>query len=334
MRRPTLADVGAVAGVSAKTVSNVLHDRPEVSEATRRTVLAAVEATGYRVNQAGRGLASGRTGRVAVVVPNLYQPYFAELAERLIHALDERGYQTRLRVARDEAGERDATVGPGTHDVDGVIVCPHHFTPEMIDANPLTRPVVQLGGAPNPRVDTVVMGEREGAEAMTRHLLDQGRRRIALVWSGWHADLPRSDRYAGYVAALTSRGLKADGRLYVSGSDWDRRESGQEAMTALLRSGVAFDAALCVNDAVAVGAMRALRSHGLRVPQDVAIAGFDDTDEAGFTVPGLSSVSPEQSSMVASAVSMVLDRVEGHVGPPREVRTGAHLVLRGSTAAR
>lgn len=333
MRRPTLADVGAVAGVSAKTVSNVLLERPGVSEATRAAVLAAVEEVGYRVNLAGRGLASGRTGTVAVVVPNLYQPYFAELAERVILSLEAHGYTTMIRIAHDEAAEHEAALGPATRDVDGVIVCPHFFSREAVVRKPPLRPVVQLGSTPTGLLDCVVMGERVGSEAMTRHLLDSGRRRIAAVWNSPGGAPPGGERFDGYLAALAAYDITPDPALFVSGSDWDRRASGYEAMVGLLRSGADFDAALCVNDAVAVGALRALRRHGRRVPEDVAVSGFDDTDEAEFTTPSLSSVSPEQQEMVAAAVRMLLERIEGHDGPPREVRTGAHLVLRASTAA-
>ncbi|WP_136519923.1 MULTISPECIES: LacI family DNA-binding transcriptional regulator [Cellulomonas] len=331
MRRPTLADVAAVAGVSAKTVSNVLLGRNEVSEATRRAVLAAVAQSGYEVNLAGRGLASGRTGRVAVVVPNIYQPYFAEIAERLILALEQHGLTTMLRIGHDEAAEREAVLGPRTRDVDGVVFCPH-FVPDPDDVATPPRPVVQLGGPPTPRWDCVVMGEREGAEAITRHLLETGRRRIAVVWNGAPGATPTDDRFAGYRAALEAHGVPHDPALVVSGSDWDRRASGYEAMVGLLRSGASFDAALCVNDAIAAGVLRALHRHGVRVPDDVAVTGFDDTDESAFTVPALSSVSPQQEEMVGHAVAMLLERMAGHDGPPREVRTGAHVVLRASSA--
>ncbi|WP_129336143.1 LacI family DNA-binding transcriptional regulator [Cellulomonas endophytica] len=334
MTRPTLADVGAVAGVSAKSVSNVLLGRPGVSAATRAAVLAAVEQVGYTVNLAGRGLASGRTGRVAVVVPNLYQPYFAEIAERLIHALEAHGLVATLRVAHGEAAEREALLGPATRDVDAVVVCPHHAVGDMIRGTVPPRPIVQLGGGPTPGLDCVVMAEREGARAMTRHLLDGGRRRIALVWNQAPGAQPSGDRFEGYLEALAERGLERDDRLVVAGSDWDRRASGYEAMVGLLRSGLAFDAALCVNDAIAVGALGALRAHGVRVPEDVAVSGFDDTEEAAFTVPPLSSVSPEQASMVDAAVRMLVARLAGDEGPAEHVRTGAHLVVRESTAPR
>ncbi len=176
------------------------------------------------------------------------------------------------------------------------------------------------------------MGERAGSEAITRHLLETGRRRIALIWNSAPGATPVGDRFDGYLAALEAYGVPRDDTLVASGSDWDRRASGYEAMVGLLRSGASFDAALCVNDAIAVGAMRALRRHGVRVPQDVAVTGFDDTDESEFTVPSLSSVSPRQEDMVAHAVGMLLERIAGVDVPAREVHTGAHLVVRASSA--
>ncbi|NEE00886.1 LacI family DNA-binding transcriptional regulator [Phytoactinopolyspora halotolerans] len=332
MRRATLDDVAARAGVSAKTVSNVLLGRPNVSSATRERVQTAVAEVGYAVNPAGRGLVSGRTGRVAVVVPNLYQPYFAELAERLILALSDRGLTSTLRIAHGRAAERDAALGVTTRDVDGVIVCPHHFTGEMLLAGGVSRPVVQLGGAPTPVLDCVVMGEHIGFEAVTRHLLATGRRRIALVWNGPEGVHPQGARYAGYLAAHEAFGVHPDEALVAFGSDWDRRASGYEAMVGLQRTGATFDAVACMNDALAIGVLRALRSGGVRVPDDVAVTGFDDTDEGEFTTPSLSSVSPEQGEMVDAAVRMLVDRLGGYDGAGREVRTGAHLVIRDSSA--
>ena len=331
MRRPTLADVAAVAGVSAKSVSNVLLGRPGASEATRERVLAAVAEVGYAVNPAGRGLVSGRTGRIAVVVPMLYQPYFAEMAERLILALEAEGLATTLRIAPDAAAERAAVLGVTTPDVDGIIICPHDFVSSMLDGVTLTRPVVQLGGGPIDQLDCVVMGEFEGAYAATRHLLETGRRRIALLWNSPDGVEVEGDRYDGYRKAIGEAGIDLDPALFAAGSDWDRRVSGYEAMVGLLRSGVRFDAALCVNDAIAVGALRALRSHGRTVPGDVALTGFDATDEGEFTTPSLTSVSPRKPEMVEHAVRMLVERLGGFDGAPRHVRTGADLIVRASS---
>ncbi|UFU03124.1 LacI family transcriptional regulator [Ruania suaedae] len=332
--QPTLDDVAAVAGVSAKTVSNVLLERPHVAAATRERVRAAVESVGYRVNRAGRGLASGRSGRIAVVVPKLYQPYFAEIAERLIVALGAAGFSCTLRIAPDAAAERDAVLGITTADADGVVICPHGLSAALLQGRRPERPVVQIGGGPTGLVDVVVMGERDGFEAVTRHLLDSGRRRLALVWNSTGSGRPEGARYEAFLAAHRARGLEPDPALMAAGSDWDRRVSGYEATTGLLRSGAVFDAVVAINDALAVGAMRALRSHGVRVPEDVAVTGFDDTDEAGFTIPPLTSVSPEQEEMVATAVRMLIERLDGLEAPAREHLTGAHLVPRASSGAR
>lgn len=327
-RRPTLADVAERVGVSAKTVSNVMLGRPHVSAATRTAVLAAAAEIGYEANLAGRGLASGRTGRIAIVVPNLYQPYFAEMAERLIVALEREGLMTTLRLAGDD---RDAEIAAVTdaRDVDGVIVCPHFLTAELLAGHTLSHPVVQVGGPPSDACDCVIMGEYQGMYAAVEHVLSTGRRRPALVWN---TPTPAGDRFDACLAALEASGVGLDRDLLAVGSDWDRRASGYEAMIGLLRSGRTFDAVICVNDAIAVGVLRALRSNGLRVPQDVAVTGFDNTDESEFTLPSLTSVSPHQEEMVAAGVSMLLSRLDADPQPFRMVRTGAHLIARDSTA--
>ncbi|MEU5870869.1 LacI family DNA-binding transcriptional regulator [Glycomyces sp. NPDC047369] len=330
MRRPTLADVAAVARVSPKTVSNVLLGRPYASEATRERVWQAVEAVGYRVNRAGRALAGGGSGRIAIVVPNLHQPYYAENAERLILALEAEGLTTTLRIAPDGKSGLRAVQGETTADADGVIVFPN-FHPDQLGDKAPERPVIQFGGGPSGLLDTVVMGQFEGFEAVTRHLLDTGRRRLALVWNATESGLPDGERYEGHLAALAEYGIEPDPALMVAGSDWDRRAPGFEAMSGLLASGADFDAVVCINDAVAVGALRALRTRGVRVPDDVALTGFDDTDESEFTVPPLTTVSPEHQAMVDAAVAMLVERLGGESGPPRVRHTDAHLVPRASS---
>ncbi|GAA4782659.1 LacI family DNA-binding transcriptional regulator [Microbacterium gilvum] len=324
----TLADVAREAGCSAKTVSNVVLGRPGASAETRVRVLDAVSRLGYIGDPAGRQLASGRTGRVAIVVPRLYQPYFAETAERLVLEIEGRGMTSTLVVAHDLETELRAVTA--ARDVDGVILCPHAVTDEMLDVTPPNRPTVQLGAYASRHFDRVVMGEYEGFRRLAGHLLAQGRRRIALIWSGEEGSEPRGPRFDGYRDALADAGIRHDPELVAFGSDWDRRASGFEAMTALLATGRRFDAALCVNDAMAIGAMRVLRTRGVRVPDDVAVTGFDDTVEGAFLVPALTSASPRGDEMVAAAVRMLVERIEGYDGPLREVQTGADLVVRAS----
>jgi DNA-binding LacI/PurR family transcriptional regulator len=328
-RRPTLDDVARMAGVSAKTVSNVMLDRPNVSARTRAAVWAAAETVGYRPNHAGRGLVSGRTGRIAVVVPNLFQPYFAEMAERLILALEDEGLTTTLKLAVDVDAEREAVLGSTTRDADGVVICPGHFSATSLGERVPGSPVVQVGGPAAPSLDCVIMGEYAGAAAITRHLLDAGRRRLAIIWKDYDTE---GERYSGVVDALAERGIDPDPALFKVGSDANRREAVYEAMIGLLRTGVEFDAAVCANDATAIGVMRALRSHGRRVPEDVAVTGFDNTDESEFASPPLTSVSPDPEAMVSAAVQMLVERLDGYDGPARSVRTGAEVVIRRSSS--
>jgi len=334
-RAATLDDVARVAGVSGKTVSNVLLGRGGVSEATRARVREAVEQVGYQVQHAGRSLSSGRSRRVAVVVPMLYQPYFATLAERLILALAARGYSSTLRIAADAAAEVAAVSGATTAGVDGVVVAPLWTPVEELGRRAQPHlPVVQVGGVGTSPGDRVVMGEHEGALAVARHLVETGRRRIAVSWYSGGVRHPADERYAGYRRALLEAGLPLDDALFVAGTDTNRRRSGYASTVALLRSGVELDAVLCVNDATAVGVLRALRTHGRRVPDDVAVTGFDDTPEARFTTPALTSVDPRQADMVAAAVQMLCERMDGLEGPGRSVRTGADLRVRASSAPR
>ena len=329
MTHPTLEDVAREAGCSAKTVSNVVLGRPGASAATRARVEEAIARLGYVADPAGRQLASGRTGRIAVVVPDLHQPYFAETAESLILEIERAGMSSTLVIAGDEESELRAVAA--AQDVDGVIVCPHWLRDELFDSTSPSRPTVQLGSRPTRVFDRFVMGEYEGFRQLTAHLIGQGRRRIALIWTGVEGVVPEGARYEGYRDALADAGVELDPALIAFGSDWDRRASGFEAMIALLASGQRFDAVLCVNDAMAIGAMRALRMRGVRVPGDVAVTGFDDTVEGAHLVPSLTSVSPRTGEMAATAVRLLRERIDGEGGSPREVLVGADLVVRDSS---
>lgn len=329
MTRVTLADVAREVGCSAKSVSNVVRGRGGVSPETRERVLEAIERLGYIADPAGRALASGRTDRIAIVVPHLHQPYFAEVAEALIHEIDARGLASTLVLAPDQSHELRALAE--RHDVDGVIICPHSPLDERVrERVENARPTVQLGGDLS-IFDRVQMGEREGFRLLTEHLLERGRRRFALVWHGDRARGPRGPRFDGFIDALTAADIDWDPRLIAYGSDWDRRASGYEAMTSLLASGHEFDAVMCVNDAMAIGAMRALRGAGVRVPDDVALTGFDNTAEAAHLVPALTTVGPRTPEMVRSAVRMLCERIDGFDGPSRVILAGADLVLRASS---
>lgn len=338
MARVTLADVARRANVSSATASHVLNRRDtgegtiRVSSSTSATVRRAAAELGYVPSTTARGLASGSVGRIAIVVPNLFQPYFARIAGALIDALEDQGLSTTLRLSHDGPAERAAVLGHSTRDADGVIVCPHFLSAELLGGARPPFPVVQVGGGTTPGIDCVVMNEYEGALAAIRHLIEIGRRRVVFVADPW---LTRSDsgRFLAYRDGLEEAGLPFDARLVVEGADWDRRESGLEATVGLLRTGLPFDAAMCANDALAVGALRALSSAGLRIPADIAVTGFDNTEEAAFNTPSLTSVDPGVDRMAQVGVQMLVARLHGHQGPSRRETVTTKLVVRASTTA-
>ena len=331
-RPVTMADVAAAAGVSVKTVSNVLADHTHVRPGTRDRVLAAVEALGYRVNPFASRLRTGRTGVIAFALPHLYQPYFGDLAERVIVEGERRGLTVVIEPTDAVAdAERAVLTGGRRQQVDGAIVSPAALRPSEIAALPVDGPVVLLGTRLDaPPADHVVMDDRGAARTAVAHLLATGRRRVAAIGAtreGGSAAL----REAGYRDALAEAGVPVDEALVLEAADWDRRSSGAAAAVRLLASGAAFDGVFCFNDAMAFGALRVLASRGLRVPDDVAVVGFDDTEQARFSTPPLTSVDPGQEQIARTAVDLLVERIRGYAGAPRVVVAEHRLAVRESS---
>ncbi|MFC8847770.1 MULTISPECIES: LacI family DNA-binding transcriptional regulator [unclassified Micromonospora] len=332
--RHRLKDVAERAGVSVKTVSNVVNGYQHVRPDTRSRVEQAIADLNYRPNLSARNLRKGRTGVIALAVPALDVPHFAELARHVVAAAAELGWTVLI----DQTGggpeqERKAVAGIGDHLVDGLIVGPLALSAEDLaglDGTPtvLLGERVDHGPADHVMIDNVAAG-REA----TAHLIALGRRRIAAIGAqrtpeGAAARL----RLAGYTAALAEAGIAYDERLVVPAPAW-RRADGAAAMRDLLTSGVRPDAVFCFTDTLALGALRALHEAGLRVPGDVAIVGFDDIEDGRFSIPTLTTVAPDKERIAGLAVELLADRVNGdrHT-PQRDVSAPYRLTPRESTA--
>ena len=331
-RAVTMADVAQAAGVSVKTVSNVLAGHPQVRATTRDRVLAAVDALGYRLNPFASRLRSGRTGVIAFALPHLYQPYFGDVAERVIAEGEKRGYSVVIEPTDALAArERAVLSGARAQQVDGAILSPAALGVDDLQGLRVEGPVVLLGARlDDPPADQVVMDDRGAARTAVEHLLAAGRRRIAAVGTtpdGGSADL----REAGYRDALAASGVPVDDALLLDAPDWDRRSSGAAAAVRLLASGAPFDAVFCFNDAMAFGVLRVLASRGLRVPDDVAVVGFDNTEQSRFSTPPLTSVDPGQEQIARAAVELLVQRIEGRTGGPEVVVAEHHLAVRESS---
>lgn len=331
----SLKDVATLAGVSIKTVSNVVNDYPYVSTRTRARVQAAIQQLGYRPNLTARNLRTRRTGMLALAIPQLDNAYFAELARDVVDVARERGYTVLIdKTDGDPGREREVLESVGTRLVDGIILNPIGLAPGELAGYPGTTPLVLLGerrvrwSADHVGADSVAM-----ACAATSHLVSVGRTRIAAVGhqpQKW-ASTSRQ-RLAGYKRTLKAAGLPVEPKLVVPTPMLFRRH-GVEAADALLALGNPPDAIFCFNDPLALGVIRRLHERGVRIPDDIAVVGVDDIEEGRFSVPTLTTVAPDKRVIAERAVSMVLERVLGEAdGPPREVVVEHRLRIRESSS--
>jgi DNA-binding LacI/PurR family transcriptional regulator len=333
-----LQDVAKLAGVSAKTVSNVVNDYIHVRPETRSRVQEAIDLLGYRPNVVARNLKSGRSGLIALAVPELDAPYFAELAHHVVQAAMERGWtvlvdetgQIQDRALR--ARERSAVAGIRSQLIDGVIL-----NPLALDDADVERygsvPLVLLGERLGSQLaDHIAIDNEAAAADVIRHLVATGRRRIAVVGAqpppyGHSARL----RLRGYQTGLVEAGIRYDPALVVQALNWSRA-AGAAAARQLLALPDPPDAIFCFNDVLALGVMRGLSDAGARVPDDVAVAGFDDIEESRFAVPSLTTIAPDKAAIASGAVDHLARRLEqGEGWTPEEVRVTYRLEVREST---
>jgi DNA-binding LacI/PurR family transcriptional regulator len=330
-------DVARAAGVSLKTVSNVLNDYEFIRPATRQKVLDAIAELGYEANLTARSLRSGKTRMLGLVLSDLSIPYYAELASRLMTVAGGRGYRVLVEQSGATAAhELSALQGPFRQLTDGLLFMPLVLDAETIASHRGIKPLVMLGEhIADSRFDLVTMKNTEAAAAITAHLLAGGRRRIAVLGAaaGDTTDSPGL-RLNGYREALEAAGLEFDPALVVQ-CDW-RRDGGASAVAGLLASGIRFDAIFGLNDAIALGAMHELLIRGVTVPVDVAVAGFDDIDEARFASPSLTTVSPGMEEIAERSIQLLIDRIEGGEAPAegRHVEAGFELKVRDSAPGR
>lgn len=330
----TLHDVARLASVSIKTVSNVINDRPNIRPATRERVEKAIAELGYTPNLTARNLRSGRTGAIALAVPDLALSYFAELAAIVIAEAERRGVVVLVeQTGGDRQREIELLRSPRLKLTDGLIFSPLGMGQDDVDRLAVPYPLVLLGERIfDGPTDHVTMRNVEAARAATAHLLAHGRKRIALI--GAHAGEVIGSaglRLRGYREALEEAGVPYDDDIVGYTTMW-HRANGADSMRELLRRGVEFDAVLGLNDTLALGAMRALQEAGRRVPDDVWVVGFDDLDEAQYSIPSLTTIDPGQEWIARTAVETLLARIAGEVEAvsPRLLLADYRLVERES----
>ncbi|WP_374008314.1 LacI family DNA-binding transcriptional regulator [Leifsonia sp. LS-T14] len=332
----TLHDVSRLAGVSIKTVSNVINDYPYVSDATRAKVLAAISELDYTPNLSARSLRSGRTNVISLLIPELRNAYFAELADSVMREASKHGLSVLIeQFGNDRESELSVLRNRGGRSVDGILysVLTLDESDREIIAG-LKAPTVLLGDRIfNGTTDHVTMQNAEGARAATALLLDRGRRRIVAL--GAHpGEVTGSGglRLAGYREALQSAGIDVDERLILPAGTWHRAD-GAQAIRDFLSRDIPFDGVVAFNDTLALGALRVLQEEGFRVPGDVAIIGFDDLDETNYSMPTLSTVDPGRDAIARRAVELLVRRIDGaDSSGAEEIAVPFRIIERESTA--
>lgn len=330
MRRPTLEAVAARAGVSRATVSRVVNGQTTVAPHIRDAVMQAVDELGYVPNSAARSLVTQRTDSIALVVSEpptrvfSEDPLFSTVIRSASYELEAADKQVVLMLAGTAKSHARVERYIASGHVDGVMLISMHGADPLPSALARLRvPVVSYGRPAVPVAIPYVDNDNVGgSEDAVRYLVESGRRRIATI-AGPQDMIGGQDRLTGYRNVLRD----SDHRSIVAVGDFTR-ESGAVAMRQLLRDDPQLDAVFVANDLMAVGALQALRQAGRRVPDDVAVVGFDDIEAAKYTEPPLTTVRHPIFEQAAAMVRLLLGLFEG--GPTDPVILPTELVIRES----
>jgi DNA-binding LacI/PurR family transcriptional regulator len=308
--RVTLADIAARVGVSPKTVSNVVNNTGWVGAEVREKVLVAIDELGYRPNLAARQLRRGSSGVLALALPTLAEPYFAELAAVFVDVAHDRN----LTVLVSQTGgvrerEVEALDGVRLPAIDGLIMSPLGLEAEDVGERRRDLSLVLVG-----EHGERIAGDREhhvgidnvaAAAAATAELIAQGCKRIATIGVQDEGPTETSrDRFDGYALALREAGLPLDEALTGHVHEFNRAE-GSLAAQRLIDAGAAFDGLLCFNDSLALGAMYALGVRGLSVPEQVRVMGFDDIADGRYSMPAFSTVAPGREALANRVLDII-----------------------------
>jgi LacI family transcriptional regulator len=334
-RSVTIVDIARAAGVSKSTVSLVLKTSPLVKEETRERVTEAMGALGYVYNRGAASLRRARSSIVGMVINDLSNPFFAELAIGAERTLQNSGFVPFLaNTAESVVRQAEVVRSMREHGAAGIVLCPALDTGArevdslMSPGVPLILTIRRILGT---RASQVTSDNVAGAARAARHLVGLGHRRIAYV-GGAERMVVRQDRVAGFTRAMTEAGLAVEPGLVIE--SMPTKEGGFEAMGRLLASAERPTAAVCFNDVVAIGAMMSLARHGLAPGRDLAVVGFDDTAEARHAITPLTTISVDAGSLGERAAQMLLRQIADGGGPKVETFVGeARLVVRESCGA-
>ncbi|WP_455835536.1 LacI family DNA-binding transcriptional regulator [Pseudarthrobacter siccitolerans] len=330
--RATVKDVARRAGVSPKTVSNVMNGIVPVSEATRLKVEQAILDLDYVPNLSARGLRNGRSGVIALALPDLATPYSAEIAHNIVEVAHEQGWVVQIEeTGSDPQREHELMVRARTNLIDGLILNPVVLDESAVQVGVALPPVVLLGEVTQKLADRVFVDSFAAARDMTLALARPGRRRIAILGTtqgrGSAAAIQRTQ---GYEEALRILGVDRDESLLIPCEKWTP-ETAAEALAAYLDSHPLPEALFCFTDSMAIGALSVLWKKGLRIPADIAVAGFDDIADGRYAVPSLTTVSFDKRAVATEALRLLTERMADRGHEQRLVPIDYRIVERDSS---
>lgn len=329
-RSVTIVDVARAAGLSRAAVSLVLRAKPGVGAEARTRVTDAIKDLGYVYNRAAANLRQSRSSVVGMIINDLTNPFFAQLAVGIERALSISGYMPFIaNTAESVLRQGDLIRSMREHGAVGLIICPAFDTDagglnEVAGEFPVVLAVRRIAGA---RVASAVSENALGAKRAVQHLLALGHRRIGFL-GGRSPAVVRDERVSGYRSALAAAGVEADAALEIQ--SMPTRLGGLDAMTAALATTQRPTAFLCFNDIVAMGAMIALERYGLKAGKDIAIIGFDDIAEASLVMPALTTVAVDAEALGEHAARLLLDQIRTGASAAGSYVGDARLIIRST----
>lgn len=334
-KRVTLRDVAEVTGVSAKTVSNVVNNSGWVSDPVRKRVLEAIAQLGYQPNLAARQLRKGTSRVVALILPTLREPYFAELASSFVQQARQMGvtvFITETNGSREQ--EQDAIEGRTLPGIDAIVCSPLALKSEDLDQRRSKLPLILLGeyaSTFNSENFCFQIGYDNAAAASvaTRHLLQLGAKNIAVI--GYQDDDSQATsqlRYQGFLSAMKEAGLTPDPRLIGTVRSFNRREAAL-ALDKIIESGVYFDGVLCFSDTIALGTISVLASNDATRDRQIPIVGFDNIEDAKYAYPVFDTIDPHMEIIAKTVLERLFANTEkSKYSPGQHIETPFEIIIR------
>ena len=331
-KRPTTADVARLAGVSMMTVSRVMNDLPGVSNATRLRIRSIADQIGFRPSQIARGLATRHSATIGLVMPDVSNPFFSQIARGAEDAAYEQGYSLFLiNTAEDPAREESALDTLWQQEIDGAILCSSRLNMSallpMVEKFPAAVLVNRELETPLANIATINVDDQKGAFMAVTYFLQHARKKIAFI-AGPSTSVSSRRRLQGYRFALESSGLKFDAELVEHCAP--STECGRSATIKVLNRHPDVDALFCFNDLTAVGAMQACFQQGYRIPADIAVIGADDIPLASLVTPRLSTLRVDPNWIGCTAMSLLVQMIDDPASTPPALTVEPELILRKS----